>query len=128
MEVYYSKIPYISYIKSHLSFVPTLGMIQSHCCHPLCAHYPCSTAAANGRRGRHIHDYAFLIISVKYRFTVVYGDTFHYHTNSNAKIANSGNGGCFYPFSGACQKVSPEITITQEVAEMIFFCTQKYGT
>ena len=76
----------------------------------------------------HIHKYAFFIISVNYIFTVVYGDTFHDGAISNAKITNSGSGRHFFSFWGACQKVSPEIAITQEVADMILFRTQKYGT
>ena len=34
---------------------------------------------------KQIHHYAFFIISVYYRFTVVYGDTFHYDTIFAAK-------------------------------------------
>jgi hypothetical protein len=76
----------------------------------------------------HVHDYAFFIISVNCIFTIVYGDTFHDGTIFNAKIANSGNRRHFSAFWGACQKVSPEIAMTQEVAGMMFFRTQKYGT
>ena len=72
----------------------------------------------------HIHKYAFIIISVNYIFTVVYGDTFYDGTIFNAKIANSGNGRHFSVFWGAFPKVSPEIAMTQEVAEMMFFRTQ----
>ena len=46
----------------------------------------------------HIHKYAFFIISVNYIFTVVYGDTFHDGTVSNAEIANLGSGRHFSHF------------------------------
>ena len=74
---------------------------------------------------RYIHNHIFFIISANYRFTVVYGDAFYDGTIFNDKNANSWKERHFSHFLGACQKVSPEIAMTQEVAEMILLFVLK---